>query len=421
MLTIRKSRLEGEVVPPPSKSVTHRAYIIASLTANGSKVKNPLHSEDTDATFAVLAKMGMKSKTSENTIVIDQPIRKGAGEADCRNSGTTLRLLTAVNAAFPEKTILTGDDSLITRPISDLVDSLHQLGADIKTRNGFPPVIIERPIAKEKFECTLNPSKSSQFLSALLILGAIKENGIQVSLEGTFPSRPYVAMTVQMLSEAGAKINTKERVFEIIKPLPQEPVEFNVPADFSSAAFYIVAGALPGNSIMIKGIDRRYPQADSAIIDLVRRFGADIEETPEGIRVSHHELVPQEIDLADSPDLFPILGVLAAFTEGKTTIYGASHLKYKETNRIKTTGELVRKLGASFVENEDGAIIEGRSTLQGGEIVDSYGDHRIAMAAAIAATQAERGLRIRNWQAASVSYRDFYLHLKAIGGKIKEE
>ena len=421
MLTVHKSVLEGEVHPPPSKSVTHRGYIIASLVGKGSKVKNPLYSEDTDATLSILKKMGMIGTFKSNELVVDQSIQKGAGEADCKNSGTTLRLLTAVNTAFPERTTLSGDESLISRPIGDLVEALHQLGAEITTRSGFPPVTIERSIEESIIECVLDAGKSSQFLSALLILGALRENGIKVSLKSSLPSRPYVEMTIQMLTEAGAKINVQDKIFEVLRPLPSKKVEYNVPTDLSSAAFFVVAGAFPGNSITIKGIDQKYPQADSAIINLVKKFGAEVRETTEGVQVASRDLIPQDIDLSDSPDLFPILGVLAAFTEGKTRIYGASHLKYKETNRIKTTGKLVKALGASFSETDEGAVIEGRPKLKGGKTVDSYGDHRIAMAAAIAATQAERGLKIRNWRAAGVSYRDFFNHLKSIGGNIEEE
>lgn len=421
MLTISKSNLRGEVTPPPSKSATHRAYIIASMLGNGSTIKNPLLSEDTDATLTILKQMGLKYTFDQNEVIVEESIGNGAGKADCRNSGTTLRLLTALNSGYRETTILTGDDSLVKRPIMDLVGSLQQLGAEIETVNGFPPVTIKKPIDPEMNSCTLNPSKSSQFLSGLLLLGANIQNGLEIVLTGDLPSRPYVDMTIQMLEEAGATIIEKKGTFLINRALKDRRIDFTIPADFSSAAFFIVAGALPGNSITISGINRKYPQADSAIVEIVKRFGASVEEHFGSLTISHEELIPQEINLADSPDLFPILGVLAAFTEGKTRIFGAEHLKYKETNRIKTTGQLVRQLGAEFIERSDGAIIQGKRELKGGKVVDSFGDHRIAMAAAIAATQAKKGLGIRNWVAAGVSYRDFFKDLKILGGNIKEE
>ncbi len=419
MLTVSRSNLIGKVTPPSSKSVTHRAYIISSIVGEGCKITNPLISEDTDATLEILKKMGMKYKESNGVKIISNKIEHGAGFADCKNSGTSMRLLTAVAACFKGQTTFTGDSSLVRRPIAELVDALRELGADIETSNGFPPVKIKKPV-KEIRKCMLDASKSSQFLSALLILGSMRKIGIEVELIESLPSRPYVDLTVQMLQEAGAKLTINDNIYSVDHPA-SKPVSFNVPADFSSAAFFVVAGALRGNSISIENIDYSYPQADAAIVDIVKQFGADVKENGDNLLVKFKELKGQDIDLKDSPDLFPILSVLAGLSDGESNLYGASHLKYKETNRIKTTGELISNIGGKFKETKEGAVIQGVSQYSGNATVNSYGDHRIAMAAAIAGTQSILPIKIMGYEAVSVSYRNFFKDLKTLGGNVKEE
>ncbi len=419
MLTIEPSSLRGEVFPPSSKSITHRAYILAGLVGRDSTVERPLASEDTDATLEILERMGAKIAKDETKVVFETQITKGAGKADCKNSGTTMRLMTALNALYGNQTLLFGDASLNKRPMLELINALEQLGAKIGHNNGFPPLQINQPIDRTARATSLDASKSSQFLSALLIMAAARE-GVEttITLTSEIPSKPYTELTEVMLKEIGANVLQKENQYSVSPTKRQQSIYFKVPTDYSSAAFFVAAGAMPGNSITVRGLEETYPQADSAIVDFVKQFGAEVKERQGEITVSYKELRGTDLDLRNSPDIFPILSVLAGLAKGATTIQGAHHLKYKETDRIKSTGEMMKRLGIRFVPKDDGAVIHGSEAFVGGGIIESYGDHRIAMAATVAASQATSPITLVGEDCVGVSYRSFFDHFKALGGKI---
>ncbi len=432
-IKIKKSTLNGVIEAPPSKSITHRALIIAALTESASEVHYPLSSEDTNATLQGLKKMGAYIEKIENGYQIFSFISHGAPFIDCKNSGTTLRLLTALASKFPEKTALSGDASLQKRPMLPLIKALRQANVTISSQRGSAPIFVQGPIRKsgiDEIHLNIRGNISSQFVSALLILAAAMEKdvGSVIRVHGPLVSRPYVNLTIQMLQQyAAAKIETSTPTtattpnaiqFYVEGNYPFPKTVIDVPGDFSSAAFFLVAAVINNNDIVIKNLSQTLPQADAKILSLLIELGADIKKTSAGLHARGSELSPFSIDLGDSPDLFPILSVLAASINGKSVLYGAEHLKYKETNRIKTMIHVLRSMGVKVKERMDGCEIWGTGMITGGCLIDPQYDHRIAMAACIAATSAEKPITILSPQCMAVSYPNFLTHLKSLGGII---
>ncbi len=264
-MIIGQRRLEGSIEIPPSKSITHRAFILTCIS--GGRVSNPLLSEDTKATLGVLEAMGAEFHWEDASLIVDQTISHGAGSVDCKNSGTTLRLLTAVASLFPESSELSGDDSLNSRPVEDLVKALKDLGVDAESTSGTPPVRVMGPLPVGDLDCTVSGSISSQYVSALLIALASRDAPSTIHVTGQMVSKPYIDLTIQMLRDFGASIEILEEGYRIL-PSELQSRDVRVSPDFSSLAFFAVAGALGDNSIRISGMDRKYPQADSRIIEM---------------------------------------------------------------------------------------------------------------------------------------------------------
>lgn len=393
---------------------------MGSFAGKGIKINNLLQSEDVLATKFCLEQLGAKFKQSNNNIEVLNPPSHGNKNLACDNSGTTLRLLTGIASLFAEETVLMGDDSLNKRPVKDLAEALAEMGAIIETQNGFPPVHIKSPV--KKYATTIQGNISSQFISSLLILGSLRNGESTINITKPIVSFPYIELTIQMLKQCGIKIITSELENRlIIKVFGENYIhhDFTVPSDFSSAAFYLVAGVLGNNKIKMENMLREYVQADMAIVEIIKRMGGNITSNGDRINTEYGILKAIDLDIKDSPDLFPILCVLASNIEGIITISGAHHLKYKETDRIKTTTEFLQKMGVDITPTDDGAIIKS-SEITGGCEVRSYGDHRIAMAATIAASLAKKEVIIHGAECVSVSYPEFFDDFQNLGGKLEK-
>lgn len=409
-MIIEPRRLEGNIEVPPSKSITHRAFILTCIA--GGKVSNPLISEDTKATLGVLESMGAEFHWEGGTLVVDRTISHGSGSVDCKNSGTTLRLLTAVSCLFPETSELSGDDSLNSRPIGQLVMALAELGVSAES-SGTPPVRVRGPFPPGDLECTVAGDISSQYISALLIALAARDAPSTIRISGRMVSKPYVDLTIQMLEDFGASIEIAEGEYRI-SAAALRPRDVRVSADFSSLAFFAVAGVLGDNRIAISGMDMRYPQADSRIVEIIEMFGGNIEWDDGVLRLSGGDLKGCDVDLGSSPDLFPIVSVLASMSVGRSRLFGAHHLRFKETDRIKAVVEMLEAVGVDIEETEDGCIIEGTGSIHGWSAVSTYGDHRIAMAATIAGTAAEKPVEIDDPDCVAVSFPNFFEVLDSV-------
>ena len=424
-----KGLLRGEITPPPDKSISHRAVIISSLSEGKSSIRNFLRAEDTLRTLEAFRKMGIDIKETEDSrvqgfkgskeLVINgkglKGLKKPEKTIDCGNSGTTMRLLSGVLAGQSFTTTLTGDSSLKRRPMLRVIDPLTKMGAEISSEKGeYPPLNIKggnlSPIQYD------SPIASAQVKSAILFAG-LYCNGV-TSVHSPQKSRDH---TEKMLEAAGVEVIEKGRKVSVKGIAKLNPMDITVPGDFSSAAFFIVAGLLiPGSEILIKNVGINPTR--SGLLNILEKMGADISRDNErvisgehvaDIFVKHSRLkgVTSSKDfgneiLISAIDEFPILCVAAAAAQGETKITGAKELRVKESDRISSMSKELQKMGSEVEELEDGLIIKGRETLKSAT-VQSHGDHRVAMAMTVAGLIADGTTTVEDTECINTSFPGF--------------
>lgn len=375
-------------------------------------------SEDTRATLDALYALGTEFRSNTRGVTIHCDALKGARIViDARNSGTTIRLITGVASLLPSTTTLTGDESLVRRPMGPLVDALTQLGAKVSYHSsaGRPPLSITGPITGERAEIPANIS--SQFVSSLLIACSQKKGDTQIQLEGQLRSRPYVDITLQMMEEFGAHAEENEEGFFVEGAQQLSRETYTVPGDYSSAAFPLAAAAISGGDVTVRNLDKVSPQGDRAFLEHLRAFGAKATRTNSSVRVKGADLKGTDIDVRDTPDLFPILAVVGAVADGKTVLSGGENLREKESDRIATTTRFLFDMGANIVPKEDGCEIVGVQKLHGAS-VNTEGDHRILMAATVAALVSSSETKIDDTDSFNVSYPGFIRDLHQLGCRL---
>ena len=410
-MAFRGGRLEGTVSPPPSKSHTHRAFFLASMAKGTSRISNALMSADTRATLAACRAMGADVAEEDGLKVITGGDLHAPGHVDAENSGTTMRIFAGICSMFDGETTITGDESLRKRPMGPLLEALGANGTVCSSRNGLPPVTVRGPNRGGKV--SIDGGVSSQFITSLLMVSPMLEDDSEVTVTGSMVSAPYLDVTVHMMHLFGAEAERDGNVFRIRGGTGYRPYDYMVPADFSSAAFPMVAGAL-GGRVTVTGMDMDDPQGDKAIVDILRRAGADVSVDGTEITVSRSDIRGCEVDMGNVPDLFPIVAVLLSTAEGDSRLYGAPQLKFKESNRIETVVNMINAIGGDAVATDDGCIIHGRPSLRGGAIVHR-GDHRIMMSAAVASIVCDGPVTMDDVECCAVSYPGFPEAMAAIG------
>jgi len=418
-LTIQRSDIKGSVNAPPSKSYTHRAIAIAALSKK-AVVTNPLISEDTKATIRACEAFGAVIEQKGDSLAIrgfDGKLKVPDNVIDVANSGTTLRIMTALSSLVDGTTVLTGDASIRTRPNTPLLNALNDLGAEaFSTRgNGMAPLVVRGRMRGGRVH--IDGSMSSQFISALLIACPFARHETTVMIKGELKSRPYVNITIDMLKDAGAKISAEGTNSFIIPPEQEYNMRsYNVPGDFSSASYMMAAGALCGE-VTIRNL---FPseQGDSALIGILREMGAHVrwDEKKGEVKVSKGELRGITVDVGKTPDLVPTLAVLGAASEGTMTIENAEHVRYKETDRLHAMTVELKKMGVDITEEKDRLIIQG-GAMRGAE-VHGWDDHRIVMALAVAGMVAG-DTTIDTVESVSISYPGFFEDLEKIGADVE--
>lgn len=420
----RRKYVRGESVPPPDKSISHRAVIFSALANGKSSVKNFLRAEDTLGTVSAFRDLGVRIEERGDELLIDgvgiHGLKEPADIIDCRNSGTTMRLLTGVLSGSSFFSVLSGDDSLRRRPMKRIITPLREMGASIWGRDGdrFPPLAIRggalKPVSYHL------PVASAQVKSAVLLAGLFAPGATEI-IEPV-RSRDH---TERMLPAFGAAV-TVDGLSVTVQGGPRlEGRETVVPGDFSSAAFFMVAALLmKGSEVVIRNVGIN--PSRTGIIDVLKRMGGNI--AVEGVREVSGEPVADIRCKGDSElkavtvgadevplfiDEFPILCVAAARAEGVTAITGAGELRVKESDRIKAMAHELKKLGVELEEHADGISITGKAVLRGSE-VESYGDHRIAMSLSIAALMAEGTTVINNASCVDISFPGFFEELRRL-------
>ena len=409
------SELKGCVEAIPSKSMAHRLLICAALSKGITKVKCPESNEDIDATVRCLRAMGSNVLRIGDSYLVPQ-ITKGACDKvdfNCGESGTTLRFMMCIAAGMGFRARFDGSDRLFERPLEPLIEVLRDHGMVI-TRDVNNRIVQSGKAFLEDYK--IRGDVSSQYISGLLLMMPLC-GGKKLEVTGDFQSKPYVSLTVSAMRNSGINVTEEGNTYKVSGAFALS--DTTVEGDWSNAAFFLVSDAL-SSDVTVSNLRDDSLQGDREILRIIEDFGGEIIRGDGGFKASAQKLSAAEVDASDIPDLVPIIAVLAAYSEGDTVIKGAARLRLKESDRLKTVTDMINSMGGSCEETDDGLIIHGTGGLKGGEVEVSR-DHRIVMAATIAATKASAPTVIKGAEAHSKSYPAFFEHMKALGAVIELE
>ncbi|MCR3759948.1 3-phosphoshikimate 1-carboxyvinyltransferase [Clostridium felsineum] len=416
---IRPCELKGNIKVPSSKSLGHRAIICASLSEKESIIENVNYSKDIKATCSGMSKLGaLIIEVDNSTLKIKRQkvVNNEKVFVDCNESGSTVRFLIPISLIEKKNAVFTGQGKLAYRPL----DSYFNIFDEKEIKYSHPegkvlPLEIDGKLSAGIFK--LPGNISSQFISGLMFSLPFLDGDSVINITNDLESVGYVDMTIDMLSRFGVKIeNNDYKNFHIKGNQKCRGINYKVEGDFSQAAFWLTAGILNGD-IKCEDLNSDSLQGDKAIVDILKKMGGRLDERNFTAKKSEtHGIV---IDASQCPDLVPILSVIGALSLGTTKIINAARLRIKESDRLKAMTTELNKLGADIIELQDGLVINGKRELKGGE-VESWNDHRIAMALAVAALKCEGSVTIRGSECVAKSYPQFWSDFKKLGGDIDE-
>lgn len=409
----RPSVISGTVAAPPSKSAGHRSLICAALSDAPVTVTGCGISDDITATERVLCALGAQIERSGTTVRVT-PISNIPDKAvlDCGESGSTARFIIPIAAALGAKNVtVTGRGRLPSRPFEILCRLLRRRGVGCSADT--LPMSLGGQLPAGEY--SLPGNVSSQYISGLLMALSVVPGSSRIVLTTPLESAAYVDMTVDELKRFGAFVTKTYDGYEIEGRKRLRASDRRVEGDWSQAAFFLSAGAVCGGSVTVSGLDRSSLQGDKAIVDILKGFGADIEESDQGITVRRSKLKGTVVNASQIPDLVPIIAVTAAFAAGRTVINGAARLRLKESDRLHETVTRLVSFGIDAAETADGMIINGRKPM--GAAITSANDHRIVMAFSVLACGSEHGSSISGAEAINKSYPEFISDLCGLGGK----
>lgn len=412
--------LAGEVRAPPSKAQTHRALFAGLLSEGTTVIRNPLHSEDTKASLNAVSSFGAKLRFDIECWKVDgdgMP-HPPPGRIECGESGVTLRFTIPIASIVGEDVNLSGAAGLMQRPLQPLTEAMKQLGVTINTAKSG---VVVKAASVKGGSVTIPGNVSSQFISGLLFAAPLMEAGLEIMVTSSLESRGYVALTIQTMKQHGINVRTNREMslFQVAPHQRYLPADHKIPGDYSSAAFLMSAAAVTGSRITITGLSENEPDPDSAFLEILTQMGVQSSFSPEGLHVEGRTLKGSKVNISNCPDLGPATAVLGTCADGKTEITGAERLRYKESDRLATIASELGNLGAEVEVTRDGLVVSGPSRLHGGT-VESHGDHRIAMALAVAALNAADPVTIRNAQSVSKSYPSFFDDIRSLGVEVTE-
>jgi 3-phosphoshikimate 1-carboxyvinyltransferase len=414
-ITPVKKAVRGHIRPPGSKSITNRALVCASLAEGASTLSGWLDSEDTRVMVDGLVRLGIavELRDSNSTLVVH-----GAGgeipaleaELCCANSGTTIRFLTAIATLGHGSFRLDGVERMRERPMTDLLDSLNQLGGHVSSElnNGCPPVVVHANGLPGGL-ATVRGNISSQFLSGLLLAAPAAKSSIEIAIDGPLVSQPYVRMTLGVMRAFGVNVKTVRELnrFEI-SPQSYIACDYTIEPDASAASYSWAAAAVTGGEVTVEGLSRESLQGDVAFVDCLEQMGCEVRHDTNSITVVGRDLHGIDTDMNSISDTVQTLAVVALFAHGPTTIRNVAHIRHKETDRLAAVATELRKLGANVVEREDGLTIEPGQLR--GATIDTYKDHRMAMSFAVAGLRIPE-VRIANPRCVEKTYPGFFADL----------
>ena len=402
---ITPTPLIGTVNIPTSKSVAHRMLICAALAKGESTILINSSSDDIDVTAHCLRTLGAKITVDGNRwhVVPISELPKRV-TLDCGESGSTLRFMIPIAAALGVSATFTGHGRLPSRPVGPLLRCLSENG--IETTSDEFPIRIKGKLKSGNF--VIEGNISSQYITGLLLALPLCEGNSTITIIPPIESKPYLKITTAIQREFEVNITHSQNIYNVSH---QEYIgkELFAKGDWSNAAFWISGG------VRVAGLDLESCQGDREIMHVLWKFNAKVLIDGDAVYADLRNTLSTEIDAANIPDIVPAIAVVAATAMGTTRIYNAQRLKLKESDRLKSTAAMIRNLGGNIVETEDGFIINGKSELNGG-VVDSFRDHRIVMAAAIASQKCSEPVIIKGAQAVNKSYPDFFKDFASLGG-----
>ncbi|MCR5647633.1 MAG: 3-phosphoshikimate 1-carboxyvinyltransferase [Acholeplasmatales bacterium] len=416
---ITPNKLHGEVIIPPSKSLSHRAIIAASLASGKSKISNVLYSNDIKATINAMRACGAKIEEFEDYLIIEgsNVIRK-ENIIDANESGSTIRFMIPIALVANEEVTFIGHNHLVKRPLDTFLEIFDKQGIKYERGEDYLPLKVKGGLKSGEF--TVRGDISSQFITGLLYALPLLDGDSIIHISTELESKGYIDLTIDILKMFGIEIeNRNYQDFYIKGNQKYKPCDYIIEGDYSQSAFFLVANAL-GADIKLKAMEEKSHQGDKKIIDDMKAFGFDSKFSNGELILSGNESKGAIIDFSQSPDLGPALTVLASLSKGRSEFINASRLRIKECDRITCMKEEINKLGGNVTELQDGMIIDGVDMLHGG-VVDSHNDHRVAMSLAMATLKMDGELKILNASSVSKSFPHFWKVFESLGGKIRYE
>jgi 3-phosphoshikimate 1-carboxyvinyltransferase len=395
-IKIERSEIDGQIEAPSSKSMTHRVVICSALAQGKSWVNRPLVSDDTDATLRVIQAIGAGVERSKGLWVIrGGKLNPPKEDLDCGDSGTTLRLMTAVCA---------------------LLEGSSFLGVVCESRGGNPPVKVLGEGGIKGGEVSITGDISSQFISGLLLIAPYARSQLRVKVTTRLESAPYVGMTIDVQRAFGVQVEASEGYRKmLVEKQEYTPTEYTIEGDWSSGAYLLAAGALAGR-VSVENLVRESRQADTAIVEVLGEMGIKPKFNGESVGVDYTEICGIDWDLTDSPDLFPVVAALCSVAKGESRLRGLKRLRIKESDRIASMAEGLSKMGIKTEPSDESIIIHGGAPE--GAVIDPHGDHRIAMAFGVLGLSARGETEIKDAECVSKSYPGFWRALEAFGGRV---
>ena len=410
--------LNAVVTVPGSKSYTNRALVLAALSHGKSLIKNALFSDDTTYMISALKDLGVEISEDHKGKTIS--INGTGGKIPVTNSdlfvgnaGTAMRFLTAMLTLSNGRYKIDGVERMRNRPISDLLDGLNQLGADVVSINktGCPPVLIKANSLKGGM-CKIKGDLSSQYISALLMTAPYSNSNVTINIVGDLVSKKYVDMTLSLMEYFEVSVqNRSYKEFFIKKGQKYIGKEYYVEADASSASYFLAAAAITGGRVRVQGIGSESVQGDVSFADLLEKMGCKIKKDKDFIEINGGELKGIDVDMSDMPDVAQTLAAVAVFATGKTRVRNVPNLKIKETDRIAAVANELRRIGIRCSEYDDGFEIEPCQP-HGAEI-ETYDDHRMAMSFSLIGLKT-KGIKIKNPKCVNKTFPNFFNEFKKL-------
>ncbi len=409
--------IRARIRVPGSKSITHRALMMAALADGECRIRHPLRSEDTQLTAGALEQLGVELQWRDREILVKPPsVRWQTPDAAIwlGNSGTTVRLLTALIAAGHGRFVLDGSQRLRERPLGPILETLEGQGLQVfhRVRRGYLPVELTAH-GLQGGSMEVDASSSSQFLSAMLFTAPLARREVTVAWKRPVASFPYVEITLAMMETFGIRMERRGDAVRVAAPQRYRAFDYEVEGDCSTASYFWAAAAVTGGEVFTYPLTEQTYQGDCRFLGVLEKMGCRIQWADDGVRVTGPAgLTAVDVDMNKMPDMVPTLAAVAAFARGRTTIRNVAHLRIKESDRLQAMASELGKLGGVIHETSDGLVIEGGPLR--GSLVQGHDDHRIVMALAVAGLRVP-GVVIDGAEAVAKSHPGFWKALETLG------